>query len=158
MPAVARSLLRLLTLTHSLTFTSICLVDRSFLLAHWAGWAGKPNGLVRLKSAVRPQWLAGPSRLEGGLERRRSRRPAISVMAENGVSPHDSRHLFSPLTNQYPIAVSLIDLCHSLLFGPALGLLFGSSEAACAPLQSEKMSYGRARAVSVSHSSLINVN
>ena len=118
----------MLWLRSMLTFTSICLVDRSFLLVYWAGWAGKPNGLVRLKSAVRPEWLTGPSRLEGGLERRRSRRPAISVMAENGVSPHDSRHLFSPLTNQYPIAVSLSDQCHSLLFGPALGQLFGSSE------------------------------
>ena len=92
--------------TNSLTFTSICLVDRSFLLSHWAGRAGKPNGLVRLKSAVRPEWLSGPSRLQGGFERRRSRRPAISVMAENGVSLHDSRQLLSLPTDPQQTTVS----------------------------------------------------
>ena len=43
----------MLWLRSILTFTSICLVDRSFLLARWAGWAGKADGLVRLKNAVR---------------------------------------------------------------------------------------------------------
>ena len=96
----------MLWLRSILTFTSICLVDRSFLLARWAGWAGKPYGLVRLKNAVRAYWPCGPSRLEGELERRRSRRPAISVMAENGVSLHDSRQLLSLPTDPQQTTVS----------------------------------------------------
>ena len=108
---------------------SICLVDRSSFLSlgrgassrqcrsgieavaageggrHWQQQLEESEGRTRA-GANGADRLVRPSRLEGELERRRSRRPAISVMAENGVSLHDSRQLLSLPTDPQQTTVS----------------------------------------------------